>query len=34
VAVIGTIAVTTLAAAWRPALQAMRVDPVNLLREE
>jgi predicted permease len=34
VAVIGMIAITTLAAAWRPALQAMRVDPMRLLREE
>jgi putative ABC transport system permease protein len=33
-AVIATIALTTLAAAWRPSLQAMRVDPVKLLREE
>jgi hypothetical protein len=34
VAVIGTIAITALVAAWRPALQAMRVDPLRLLREE
>jgi putative ABC transport system permease protein len=34
VAVIGTIGITTLSAAWRPAVQAMRVDPVKLLREE
>jgi putative ABC transport system permease protein len=34
VAVVGTIAVATFAAAWRPALQAMRVNPVKLLREE
>jgi ABC-type antimicrobial peptide transport system permease subunit len=32
--VIGTIALTTGAAAWRPARQAARVDPVTLLREE
>jgi putative ABC transport system permease protein len=32
--VIGTMAVTALAAAWRPALSAMRVDPVKLLRED
>jgi ABC-type antimicrobial peptide transport system permease subunit len=34
VGVIGTIALTSLAAAWRPARQATRVDPVQLLREE
>lgn len=32
--VVITIAIVALAAAWRPALQAMRVDPVRLLREE
>lgn len=34
VGVLGTILITSLAAAWRPARQAMRVDPVTLLREE
>jgi predicted permease len=33
-AVIGTIALTSLAAVWRPARQATRVDPVQLLRED
>lgn len=33
-AVITAIAVTTLAAAWRPAQQATRANPVELLREE
>lgn len=33
-AVVTAIAVTTLAAAWRPAQQATRANPVELLREE
>jgi predicted permease len=32
--VIAVAGVTTLAASWRPATQAMRVDPARLLREE
>jgi hypothetical protein len=28
------LALATLGGAWRPAAQAMRVDPVALLREE
>jgi putative ABC transport system permease protein len=34
VTVAGTIGVTTLLAAWRPARAAARVDPARLLREE
>lgn len=34
VTVLVVLAVTTLAASWRPARQAMRVDPERLLREE
>ena len=32
--VLATIAIASLAAAWRPALEAARVDPVKLLKEE
>jgi len=32
--VVASIAVTTVAAAWRPARQAMRADPATLLRED
>lgn len=32
--VLGLIGVTTMAASWRPARDAMRVDPVLLLKEE
>jgi putative ABC transport system permease protein len=34
IAALGVIALTSLGASWRPARQAMRVDPVKLLREE
>jgi ABC-type antimicrobial peptide transport system permease subunit len=33
-AVCATLALSILIASWRPALQASRVDPVSLLREE
>ena len=33
-AVLGAIAITSLGAAWRPALEAARIDPVRLLRDE
>jgi predicted permease len=32
--VVAVAAATTLAASWRPAVQAMRVDPAKLLRED
>jgi ABC-type antimicrobial peptide transport system permease subunit len=32
--VMGVIACATLLAAWRPAVQAMRADPLSLLRDE
>jgi ABC-type lipoprotein release transport system permease subunit len=32
--VLGVLAFTTLMASWRPARQAMRADPVVLLREQ
>ncbi len=33
-AISGALALTVIAASWRPAVQAMRVDPVSLLRED
>ena len=32
--VIGALAGTTMLASWRPARNAVRVDPISLLREE
>jgi ABC-type lipoprotein release transport system permease subunit len=32
--VLGLLALTTIAASWRPARHAMRANPVLLLREE
>jgi ABC-type lipoprotein release transport system permease subunit len=32
--VLGLVGITTALASWRPARQAMLVDPVLLLREE
>jgi hypothetical protein len=33
-AVFGSLALTTILAAWRPGAQAARVDPAELLRTE
>jgi ABC-type lipoprotein release transport system permease subunit len=32
--VLGVLGVTTVAASWRPAKEAMHADPVRLLRDE